>query len=501
MDDRIFSFVDVETTGGSPLHHRVIDVAIIQVQGGRILREFSSLVQPHQTIPPFIEGLTGITQDMLEGAPDFAEIAPEVAGLLEGTIFAAHNAAFDYAFLKQECARAGFALNLPQLCTVRLSRHLFPGEKKHNLDAVIERNGLEVPTQRHRAYADTRAIADFFLLMRERFPPEILTATLQKLLKKYVLPSHMQEADLEALPERPGVYIFEDKESNPLYIGKSIHLRERVCQHFAKAHSSAKELALVMRTHRILYEETVSELGALLLESQMVKERLPVYNRRLRREGGSLVLVEQEDGAGYLRPAVRRLEDLDSSQFGTVLGIYRSQAQMKKQLATMHKDKGLCSHMLGLSKGTGPCFSYHLGTCHGACAGEESALSYNERLREAFTATRLRRWPHRHPLCIRHLDEEGGRVECIIVHDWCVLGVATYEGGAWSRLQKLDKRFDRDVYRILRQFLQAPSARGGVCLPLTPSTARGDLAELLEMLDLMDLISPSTVLSERNNRV
>jgi len=302
-------------------------------------------------------------------------------------------------------------------------------------------------------------------------------------------------------PERPGVYIFEDKEGNPLYIGKSIHLRERVCQHFAKAHSSAKELALVMRTHRIVCEETVSELGALLLESQMVKERLPVYNRRLRREGGSIVLVEQEDEAGYLRPAVRELREMDPREFGTVLGIYRSHAQMKKQLSSMHKDKGLCSHMLGVSKGKGPCFSYHLGTCHGPCVGEESASSYNERLREAFTATRIRRWPHQHPLCIRHLDEEGGRVECVIVHDWCVLGVATYEGGDWSRAQKLEKRFDRDVYRILRQFLQAPAARGGVCIPLTPNTARGDLGELLDLLELTDLAQPSPLLSASNNRV
>jgi len=493
MDDRILSFVDVETTGGSPLSHRVIDVAIIQVQHGRIIREFQSLVQPHQPIPQFIETLTGISADMLADAPNFEDIAEEISSMLEGTIFVAHNVQFDYSFLKQECARAGFSLNIPQLCTVRLSRHLFPTEKKHNLDIVIRRNGLEVPANRHRAYADTRAIADFYLLLRERFPHEILFATMEKLLKKYVLPSHMQEEDLEKVPERPGIYVFHDQEGTPLYIGKSIHLKERVCQHFAKAHHSAKELALVMRTHTITWEETVSELGALLLESKLVKEQSPHYNRRLRRDGQSIALKTAYSAEGYLVPTAHPVSELKSHEFGDVLGMYRSVAHMRKQLATLHKEQKLCSHMLGLSKGTGPCFSHSLGNCAGPCAQVEAPSSYNARAFEAFSTTRLHPWPSKTPLLIRHIDEEGGRVECVIAHDWCILGVATYEGGEWTRMEKMEKHFDKDVYLILRQFLKRPDARGGICTPIRPNMARGEMSELLTMLGLTDLMTAESL--------
>ena len=488
MQEPVYTFVDVETTGGSPQSHRIIDIALIQVCGGKIIREFQSLVQPSQPVSQFIAQLTGITDAMLEGAPAFEEIAMEVASMLEGTIFVAHNAPFDYAFVKQECARAGFSVNLPQLCTVRLSRALFPEERKHNLDIVIERCGIQIGPTRHRAYTDTKAIVDFFLHVHERFPIEVLDAVIKKLLKKYVLPSHMQEEDLEKLPERPGIYIFRDKDGQPIYIGKSIHIRERVCQHFARAHNSSKELLLTTRTHSIDYEETVSELGALLLESTLVKEMLPVYNHRLRRNSNSIALMRSYDAHGYLRPEPRQLGSLESREFSEILGIFRSQRQMKTSLTVLQKELGLCSHLLGLTRGDKACFAYSLGRCLGPCVGEAIAENYNMRVEDAFMKTRIHRWPHKYPLLIRHDDPERGRVEFVAVHEWCVLVHATLEGDEWTRVERHERRFDRDMYHILRSFFRTGSANAQL-IPLIPGRITPELAQLLEELQLEGLIA------------
>lgn len=488
MQEPVYTFVDVETTGGSPLNHRIIDIALIQVSGGKIIREFQSLVQAGQPVSQFIAQLTGIYDDMLVDAPTFDEIAMEVASMLEGTIFVAHNAPFDYAFVKQECARAGFAVNLPQLCTVRLSRALFPDERKHNLDAVIERCRLRVDERRHRAYTDTKAIADFFLHVHERFPAEIVDAVVKKLLKKYVLPSHMSEEDLEKLPDRPGIYIFRDKEGVPLYVGKSIHIRERVCQHFSGAKTSSKELALISHTHTIDYEETVSELGALLLESSLVKELLPVHNRKLRRNGNSLALMRTVNEQGYIQPEARPLGELKPPEFSEVLGIFRSQKQMRDILAEMQRDKGLCSHMLGLAKPGKACFSYALGRCLGPCVGAAMPQEYNARVEEAFIKSRIHRWPYKHPLLIRHDDPERGRIEFIAVHEWCVLVHATLEGDEWRRVERLERSFDRDMYHILRQFLR-DGARSATMIPLVPGKIPEALWPLFEELEMESLLA------------
>lgn len=488
MHDTVYTFVDVETTGGSPQNNRIIDIALIQIAGGKIVREYQSLVQPHQPVSQFISQLTGINDAMLEGAPTFDEIAMEVSDMLEGTTFVAHNAPFDYAFVKQELARAGFSLNLPQLCTVRLSRNLFPEERKHNLDAVIDRCSLQVDAHRHRAYTDTKAIADFFLHVHERFPTEVVDAVIRKLLKKYVLPSHLKEEDLESLPDRPGIYIFRDKDGQPLYIGKSIHIRERVCQHFARAHNSSKELALVTRTHRIDYEETVSELGALLLESVLVKEMLPVYNRRLRRNSNSLALVRSYTDQGYCTPEVRPLQDIASAELGSILGIYRTQRHMKESLQGLQKNLGLCSHMLGLTSGDGACFSYHLQRCSGACIGEAIVEEYNLLMEEAFAATRIYRWPYQHPILIRHEDAERGRLEFVIVHEWSVLLHATYEQGTWTRIEHLERRFDRDLYGILRQFFRKGTHHAQI-VPLTRAQITPELSQLLEEWGMESLVA------------
>lgn len=164
LREESFVVVDVETTGGSPYRgHRVTEVAAVRVCGGRIADTYSTLVNPERSIPAMITGLTGITQEMVAGQPRFAQIAPEVSAALEGSVFVAHNAAFDWRFVCHEMSMAtGMTLSGRQLCTVRLSRKLLPELPSRSLDGLALWFGLHIES-RHRALDDAVATARVLL--------------------------------------------------------------------------------------------------------------------------------------------------------------------------------------------------------------------------------------------------------------------------------------------------------------------------------------------------
>jgi DNA polymerase-3 subunit epsilon len=159
------AFVDVETTGVAAESHRVIDVAIVGATGGTLDFEWSTLVDPGWTIPFGIQRYTGITDDMVRGAPAFEDIADDVVRRLEGRLFVAHNAGFDHRFVRAELARAGHRWSGDKACTVRLSRRLYPDMPRHSLDYVIARHGL-VCGQRHRALGDAQVLWQFWNVLR-----------------------------------------------------------------------------------------------------------------------------------------------------------------------------------------------------------------------------------------------------------------------------------------------------------------------------------------------
>src|SRR5260221_1532480 len=160
------AFVDLETTGTTPSGDRITEIGIVRVEEGEFVDEWSTLVNPECSIPEEIRMLTGITNEMVRDAPTFSELRREVHERLEGHLFVAHNARFDYGFLKHEFRRVEMAYTADVLCTVRLSRRLFPEAIGHSLDAIISRHGLQdaiapetaARTGRHSALGDARAI-------------------------------------------------------------------------------------------------------------------------------------------------------------------------------------------------------------------------------------------------------------------------------------------------------------------------------------------------------
>src|ERR1700721_478111 len=224
-------FVDLETTGGSAAYDRITEVGIVRVSNGELVEEWSSLVNPERPIPAYIEEFTGISNEMVAGAPRFTEIARIVRQKLRGAVFVAHNARFDYSFLRSEFLKSEIDFSAKVLCTVKLSRRLFPEYARQNLDAVMERNGLTCGA-RHRALGDAKVLHDFwFKLCREVDEPR-LAAAVQAVLGAHQLPAHLPPGLANDLPEGPGAYRFFGADDTLLYVGKSNSLRARVCSHF-----------------------------------------------------------------------------------------------------------------------------------------------------------------------------------------------------------------------------------------------------------------------------
>lgn len=337
--DAPLAIVDLETTGAHPLHDRVTEIAVLEVDGGEVAGEWSTLVDPQTAIPAAIQALTGITNDMVAGAPTFAQLAGELRARLEGRLFVAHNARFDYGFLRQEFERAGIRFQARTLCTVKLSRRLYPEHARHNLDSVMARHNLACDA-RHRALGDAQVVWRFLqAAARERGIDTVATAVRQ-LARQTTLPACIDRAVIDAIPEAPGVYLFYGEGGTPLYVGRSIAMRSRVLQHFADDLRSSREMQLARDVRSIEWQRSAGELGALLREAELVKALLPAFNRRLRRARGAAALARLKAIAWPYRGPIGIVEqdaERDATEVHVVnqwawLGCARSEAEIPELL-------------------------------------------------------------------------------------------------------------------------------------------------------------------------
>jgi DNA polymerase III subunit epsilon len=464
------AIIDIETTGCDPVRDRIIEIAVIRTDSGT---EFSSLVNPGRSLPPFITGLTGITADQLVDAPRFEELAPEIADMLEGAVFTAHNSRFDYGFVRNEFKRIGISFSAPTLCTVRLSRKLYPKLRKHGLESIIDRHGLAVE-QRHRAGDDARAVEAFLAIAREEKGDACFDAALAKLMKLPSLPSGVPDDLVRDLPESPGVYLFYGKQGEALYVGKSVNIRERVLSHFAGDHGSAKEMALCSSIASIEARRTPGELSALLLESDLVKELSPVYNRRLRKRRKAVLAFLETTTAGYETVRCTTGEDSVSDGSG-VIATFRTRRQADGELSLLARIYDLCPKLLGIEKGKGACFSHQLKRCKGACVGLEDPESYNRRFREAFSVRSVDPWPYSSAVLVTEGDEQGYGA-AYVVDRWRILASIGFEPDGSFRVNDTERPFDHDSLRILQGVINRPNESVRV-RQLSPVELSGFLGE------------------------
>jgi DNA polymerase-3 subunit epsilon len=276
------AFVDLETTGATATVDRITEIGIVEVDADGV-REWSRLVNPERSIPGFIQNMTGITDDMVRAAPTFDAVAAEVLERLQGKLFIAHNAPFDYGFLKSEFQRVGHDFRATVLCTVKLSRRLFPEHRRHSLDALIERHGLRADG-RHRALADAQLIHQFWQQLRQSQPEDHLAALIEELTARPSLPAHLDPGIVDELPEGPGVYLLYGENALPLYVGKARDIKQRVLAHFAGGRVTASALSLAQQVRRIDWIVTGGEIGAQLKQVALIRQLQPARNRQPRRD-------------------------------------------------------------------------------------------------------------------------------------------------------------------------------------------------------------------------
>jgi len=446
-------FVDLETTGSDPLKDRITEIGVVEISTTGV-DEWSIMLDPGQSIPPFIQQLTGISDDMVRGQPSFESLAPQLAERLEGKLFIAHNARFDYGFLKNEFKRVGIRFRADVLCTVRLSRSLFPSVRKHGLDALIERFQL-APKGRHRALADADLLWQFWQKIHQRYSVELVDAAVTALIKRASLPSTLDEDALDAIPSLPGVYLFYGDKDQTLYVGKSVDLKQRVGSHFSADHRVSKDFKLSREVRRLAYHVTAGDVGALLLESQLIKELAPTHNRMLRRRPAPCSWHFPEDSP---LPRLTAPQQRDFGRTEGLFGVFDSKAKAESRLRAIADEHGLCLVSMGLEKARPghPCFAYQTRRCEGACVGLESCAEHAARLRGALLPLRIECWPHAGAIAFaeRH---RSGLTQWHVVDNWCYLGSSedprelhTMAAATPSPL------FDRDVYAILRRAFKDP---------------------------------------------
>ncbi len=373
----MYAIIDIETTGGSALLEKITEIAIFQYDGSKITGEFSTLINPERNIPYFITNLTGITNEMVENAPKFYEVAKQIIEFTEGRIFVAHNARFDYSFIRQEFKSLGYNFKRQVLDTVALCRKLFPGHGSYSLGNICRVMDIEI-NGRHRARGDALATSKLFeMLMRKDREINGDVSQLFRNTKISKLNPKLDLAKLDMIPEEAGIYYFYNESGDLIYVGKSRNLQQRIMTHLSN-NTSARSMEMRDLIADVSWEVTGSELVALLKESAEIKNSKPIFNRAQRKTGFHWGIYCFTDHKGYINFSYSQItgEDLP-------VAVFNSKDSLKSKLASLAEKYELCQKLSGLYEAAGPCFHYHVGICRGACCDKESPKSYNDRARKA----------------------------------------------------------------------------------------------------------------------
>lgn len=335
-----FAIIDIETTGGFPQQHGITEIAIVLHNGTEVEGKYETLVNPHQPIPPFIANMTGISDQMVAVAPSFKDVAPYIYNLLKDRIFVAHNVNFDFSFVQYHLKQAGFQLQTPKLCTIRLSRKVFPGFRKYGLGHLCRE--LDIPIEnRHRAGGDALATSKVLHLVLANNGMRVITEMLKRENHSQLLPSHLPEQQVVQLPALPGVYYFHDAKGKVLYVGKAKNLKKRVISHFTGLDGSQKRQEFLRNIHNITHTVCPTEFIACLLESVEIKRLWPTHNKSQKRYEQVWGIYVFEDSRGYLRLAIDKkrkyLEPL--AVFGLLADAHRTLWKLVKDFSL---DPALC---------------------------------------------------------------------------------------------------------------------------------------------------------------
>jgi DNA polymerase III subunit epsilon len=375
-----YAIVDIETTGGYAAANGIIEISIKVFDGRNVVEEFESLVNPHQAIPRYIQSFTGINNEMVQDAPAFEEIAEKVYTCLQGNVFVAHNVNFDYSFIKSHLEHCGYTLNTKKLCTVRLSRQIFPGLPSYSLGNLC--NSLEIDlTNRHRAGGDATATVVLFKKLLDNDNKGTIAISLSRNSKEAVLPPNVPKSHFDALPRNAGVYYFHDQKGKVVYVGKAKNIRSRVNSHFSNNSDSKQKQNFVRNVYAISFQSTATELMAAILESTEIKRLWPIFNTSQKRQEEAFGFFVYEDQNGYLRLAIEKKRK-NSNPFYTFHYKVDGYGVLKKLM----KQFSLCPKLCFVQTDNDECVGIIEEHCRGACKRKEAPKDYNARVLEGIAS-------------------------------------------------------------------------------------------------------------------
>ncbi len=379
----MYAIVDIETTGSYAAANGITEIAIHICDGNGITEKFETLINPGQPIPYYIQGMTGISDSMVADAPSFEEVAEKIYSLLQNRIFVAHNVSFDYSFVKAHLKDAGLELNSKKLCTVRLSRKIFPGFPSYSLGKLSQSLGIII-NDRHRAGGDAEATVKIFQLLLQNDNEQHIQKSLQRNSKEWILPPNVPKEHFENLPYTAGVYYFHNEKGKVVYVGKANNIRYRVNSHFSNNSAGRQKQNFMRHVYAISFQPCGTELMACILESAEIKKRWPVFNSSQKRWEDVYGIFMYEDQKGYLRLAIdknrKRLNPVHTFHY-----LVDGHAILRKLI----KDFRLCPKLCFMQKDDGRCEGINDGSCAGACERLETAKKYNKKVLKACNSLRL----------------------------------------------------------------------------------------------------------------
>jgi len=375
----VYAIVDIETTGGSASKSRITEIAIFVHDGKKVVQQYQTLVNSCREVPYHISRLTGIHNEMLVDAPLFHEIIEDIEKHTSGCVFVAHNVNFDYGFIREEYKRAGKSFQRKKLCTVRLSRKIFPQLPSYSLGRLCAQLNIN-NKERHRAAGDAEATVELFEKLLANDKEDFINASLNQRSLEALLPPNLPKNEFLALPEKLGIYYMMDRNKKIIYIGKANNIRKRVHSHFSGNTNTRSKYYFVKNIHHVDYKVCGNEFIALLTEASEIKKHWPIHNRSLKRFSLNYALYSYEDRNGYFRFSMGRCGKHDQPLLS-----FKSAAELRTFVEKLCLEYELCPKLCDLQKpGNNACFPMEEHECKGACTLIESPTDYNLRYQEAF---------------------------------------------------------------------------------------------------------------------
>jgi DNA polymerase III subunit epsilon len=434
MSTATYAIVDIETTGSYAANNGITELAIVLHDGNKIVDRFETLINPLTPIPRYVQVLTGIHPGMLQDAPLFSDVALRVYQMLKDAVFVAHHVNFDYSFIRYQLETCGFELDTKKLCTVRLSRKVFPGLPGYSLGKLCRE--LEIPIlNRHRAGGDADATVILFEKILRNDQQGAVSQMLNGKSREQYLPPNLPSEQIGSIPYTPGVYYFHDQKGKVIYVGKAKNLRSRVCSHFSNNHPGLRKQEFLRNIYAVSWQDCGTELMAFLLECVEIRRLWPNYNRSLKRFEQTYGLYVYEDQSGYLRLTIEKKKQNLLAYYS-----FNGLAEGWQVLRNLVRQFELCPKLCFIQKGNETCAGLNTNSCLGACEQREPASNYNLRLVAALQSLQ-EMLPS---FMIRDRGRDSSEESCVLV-----------ENGRFYGMGYLDKELQIQNLETLKEQLTA----------------------------------------------